>query len=173
MKIKVSIETSAGGKKGIKFLLSNGGKQVQFKKLPTNHKLAILVYMIESDMEVPTGFKYGSSIKTYLNSCKANMEFFDSTYGYKKFIIADVPIKVIEKVLLPTIDDRLNSIEDYYKFYTGGKKLGSEYKELDWPCIISGFFPEEVFEDGWHRFSYYLSKKLQKIPCIDFVEPFL
>ena len=157
-------------------LIKKYGKVMLFKKLPMGSKLSMVHYMAvdgeawalpKETMKKDGSFrKAGKALNALLEK---NMAFFDKTYGDTRFGLATVPREEVEVALLNGFkndhDNRnIKTIEDYFAIAST-----ANHKTADWAVIFSSFDDDNILQDGWHRLTCYLEKKVKTIPCLYYV----
>lgn len=109
------------------------------------------------------------SERRYTQNFLKNLDFYVVKYGNKKFWTVEIPTDVITTEIMSRQSDaalEFDSFEEYHKWYvTTNLMPNHNVKKPLWPCFLS-CYPEEVFEDGWHRFHDYYRKGVEMIPCV-------
>ena len=149
----------------LKLIKKNNGKLVSFRNLPLTAKYAIAYYMsIDGEAwKVPKAIENGYKAKHCPNKSPAevvakNIGFYTKHYGKEKFGFVKIPTNELIAMFYPKANIS-------YKM----KELYEERKQI-WPIILD-FSPIDEFQvgpiqDGWHRFSDYVTMGLQQIPCV-------
>lgn len=149
----------------VKLIQKHGGKVLPFRKLPATAKYAMAQYM-SIDGEA---WKISPSIEQAYHSDNPpkhepsvavikSIGWYTRNYGNEKFGFVNIPTNELLAMFLKRVRGQ------YW-----GKEL-YEKRSAIWPVILD-FSPideEQVgpIQDGWHRFSDYVTMGLKKIPCL-------
>lgn len=164
----------------------HGARIVQYRDMPLEHQLAIAHYMaidgeawevlgkLEEDFEKVQCKDY-SNDKAFekfrsdmVKLLRRSIHLYVEKYGKVKFGMAAIPARALMDATLDRVGElkrdhkSWKSYHDWYRDNCGIPKHSA--KEL-WPVILSGF-PDEVLEDGHHRFHSYVELGVKEIPCV-------
>lgn len=139
-----------------------------FKDLTKEQRAAIIVYMVDGAWDDVL-----EDIPVYPSSFDEVLKYdslFVERYGSKRFGVVDIPIDAMKAALALTSGWIESGSGDVDTYYQENPELSSDYSSNEWPVILSDdYFPEELLQDGWHRFNVYIQRDLPMIPCIFYV----
>jgi len=135
-----------------------GGTTVAFKDLPTEAQKAMAHYMAAD----------GEAWETDdLRTCRRK-------YGRVRFGVVRVPRQVLETECVRNFlsaSDKHNqtweTFEEYHQWYMEDSVV-ENHGDSVWPVILN-CFPDEILQDGWHRFHHYVENRLETVPCLYYV----
>ncbi len=149
----------------VKLIQKHGGKVLPFRKLPSTAKYAIAYYMsidgeawevspsIENAYQDRLPPKHDPSIAVV-----RSIGWYTKNYGNEKLGFVKIPT-----------DELLAMFLEKYRGLYKNREL-YEKRSAIWPVILD-FSPIDEdnvgpIQDGWHRFSDYVTMGLKEIPCI-------
>jgi hypothetical protein len=153
------------------------GDQVKlYKNLPKHYQIAIAFYMsIDADnWEFPTTYwkeklTWGDKFEKYLmNVVKRNLKkHYIKKYGNKKIGVVEMPTNVVVQKIIEAgyPNPRIKTKEDYIEWTKKFMDVPNHPKTNRFPCLLNN---NGVLFDGHSRFSCYLLRGDENIPCVYF-----
>lgn len=119
-----------------------------FEQMPEHLRQAVRIYCIEG----------------------VDDEDFPEHVAKYRFLYSEVPVERVKESIMcdKEIAERFKTFDEYHKWYCGNCQI-PKHEGSRWPCIVSAF-PEETFEDGWHRFHSYVQQGDDTIPILAFLD---
>lgn len=137
----------------------------EFDDLPLNFKKGLLTWMYEGD---PVEWSIDNPINDWNNDENVNtlIDDYSREKGDQIFEYGFIPKELIIDKLQSWLDEEYNgNFNEWYEPYQSTNDI--DHGDSLFPIIVNDN-NDEYIDDGWHRFSYYISKGYDKIPLIRF-----
>jgi hypothetical protein len=150
----------------VNMIKKHGGKVLPFRKLPSTAKYAMAHYMsIDGEAwKVPKSIENGYKSKVppdYDPSVAVvkSIGWYTKYYGNRVFGLVNLPTDDIFTLFHSPTAIAFHKMQELY-----------EDRKQIWPIILD-FSPVDEFnvgpiQDGWHRFTDYVTMGLKEIPCL-------
>lgn len=163
------------------------GRVVKYKYLPKHFQKSLALYLsIDGDLwdfpyetwkkhsiwdkECPTDNdreKYDSYLLRVM-SRNINSHYIKK-YGNVKFGTVEIPTEVIAQEIVNQgyPNPNIKTVEQYKEWMRKYLCIPNHPKKNCWPVILSDY-TDDVLQDGWSRFSNYMTRGDKIIPCVYF-----